>query len=455
MANLVSWQQFGLKKDPYDTLPLVEGGDLPIEEAFVGREKERDFIDNLLTAEDRLCLTVCGNFGVGKTSLVNFQKFIWKYKKKKLLFSTRREIEAAPRLLDKQNFLIEIIGSILQEIKLRDQDLLKEDLLKKLSQLVDISQTLDLSFGASIFGFGGSMSRGENVVQPVQISVAVLEGYFQSLLNFITQNEIGGHSYSGLIVHVNNFDLVMDTSDSKQRVIKFFNEMRDFFQTQKVYFIFLGPKNFYKDIIGTQKRVKSIFYQTPLQIKPLSKKEIVQAFDKRMILLQSDEVSGYTKPVDDMVIFQLYDLYDGDIRSVMGAVRDIIGQLDSSSRPLKVDKAMVILGNFRWKEIHNAFSLTDGQIGVLKAIIESKNYLSQKQASSMLGKSESNVSGYYFKPLKENDIIEEKERRGKEIFFGLTQKYLPLKEFIVSQKKLRKEVVEQKQIQMGLFQNMK
>ena len=454
MANLSNWQQFGLKKNPYDTFPLVEGGDLPIEEAFVGREKERAFIDNMLISEDKICLAVCGDVGVGKTSLVNFQKFIWKYKKEKLLFSTRKEIEANPRLLDKQNFLIEIIGAVIQEIKLKDKNLLKQDLLKNLSRLVDISQTLDLSLGANILGYGGNISSGKNVVQPMQLSVTILEGYFQSLLKFITENEIGGYTYSGLVVHVNNFDVVMDTSESKQRVIKFFNEMRNFFQTQKVYFVFLGPKNFYKDIISTQKRIKSIFYQTPLQIKPLSKTEIVQAFDKRMALLKSDEVSGYTKPVDDGVIFQLYDLYDGDIRSVMGAVRDIIGQLDSSSRPLKAEEAMVVLGNLRWEEINNSLNLSDGQINVLKAIIESKNYLSQKQISSMLKINQSNMSGHYFKPLKNNDIIEEKEKKGKEIFFGLTPNYLPLKKFIISQKKLREEAANQEQMKIDLFKSM-
>ena len=39
MVNLISWQQFGLKKDPYDTLPLVEGGDIPIEQAFASSSR--------------------------------------------------------------------------------------------------------------------------------------------------------------------------------------------------------------------------------------------------------------------------------------------------------------------------------------------------------------------------------------------------------------------------------
>ncbi len=451
MTNLISWQQFGLKKDPYDTTPLVEGGYISIEDAFVGRENERNFIDNLLNAEDRLCLTVCGDVGVGKTSLANFQKVIWKYKKEKLLFSARREIEANDRLLNKKNFIIEIIGSILQEIKLREPDLLKDDLLKKLINLVDVSQTLDLSFGASVMGYGGSIAKGGGTTQPMQLSEAILEGYFQSLLDFIINNEIGGHKYSGLIVHANNFDVVMDSAESKQKVIKFFNEIRDFLQKQNVYFIFLGPKNFYKDIISTQKRVKGIFYQTPLQIKPLSKTEIAQAFDNRMRLLQSDEVSGYTKPVEDAVIYKLYDLYNGDIRSIMTSVREIIGQLDSSSKSLKVEKAMVLLGKFLWDEITNVLKLTNAQIEVIEKFIESDSYLSQKQLSKILKKAESNISGYYVAPLKEVNIIEEKDRRGKEIFFGLTDRYMPLKELAKYQKELKQEAIKERAEQRSLF----
>src|SRR5258708_5355508 len=100
----INWQQFGLKKNPYDTLPLVEGGELSLEKAFVGRIKEREFLDNLYESESRLCLTICGNVGVGKTSLANFHKFIWKYcKPNKLLFSFRREIEITEKILNKRD----------------------------------------------------------------------------------------------------------------------------------------------------------------------------------------------------------------------------------------------------------------------------------------------------------------------------------------------------------------
>ena len=91
-------------------VPLIEGGYLSIEDAFVGRDKEINFLDNLFESERRGCLAICGNVGVGKTSLANFQKVIWKYRKNKLLFSSRREIEASDLSLNKKSFLLDKMG---------------------------------------------------------------------------------------------------------------------------------------------------------------------------------------------------------------------------------------------------------------------------------------------------------------------------------------------------------
>ena len=438
--QIINWQQFGLKKNPYDTMPLVEGGDLPIEKAFVGREKEREFLNSLFESENRLCLTICGDVGVGKTSLANFHKFIWKYNKQKLLFSFRREIEACEDLLDKKSFLIEIIGSVLREIKLLQPDLLKDELLLKLNRIVDISQTIAMSGGVSILGSGLDFGRDKTSIQPIQLSTAILEEYFISLVDFIKRNEIKGRKYSGLIVHINNFDVVLLNDKTNKKVINFFNEIRDILQLRDVYFLFLGPKNFFKDIVSTQKRVKGIFYQIPLKIEPLSKKEIAMAFEERMKLLQSSDVSDYIKPIENEVMFRLYDLYQGDIRSIMSAVGAILSQCsDRLTKSLSVDESMLLLGEERWEKIKMAVKLTEEQEIILRYLIE-KDKISQKEIVSIFGKTQSNVSSYYFKPLREAGIIEEKEKIGKVPYWGLATDYIPLKWFIESQKKLKKDI---------------
>ena len=438
----INWQQFGLKKNPYDTIPLVEGGDLPIQKAFVGREREKGFLDNLFESENRSCLTICGNVGVGKTSLANFQKVVWKYNKSKLLFSFRREMEACDELLNKKNFLIEIIGSVLREIKLLQPELFKNELLIKLNQVVDINQTISISAGVSAYGFGIDAGKEKALSQPIQFPIATLEEYFISLVEFIKNNEISGHKYSGLIVHVNNFDVVLMDSKKKKNVISFFNDVRDILQTPDVHFIFIGPNNFFKDIISSQRRVKSIFSQIPLKLNPLGKSEIVLAFEERMKILKSNDVAYYIKPVEDEVIFRLYDIYQGDIRLIMTAIKGILNQCSNkAAKSLSTSEAILLLGKELWHNIEMAMAseLTEERKRVLYYLIE-KGKISKKDVALKFKKDSSNVSGYYFKPLKEADIIEEIEKEGNIKHWGLTQKYIPLKWLSESQKNVQQNI---------------
>lgn len=418
--SIINWQQFGIKKNPYDVLPLIEGGDISIEKAFVGRVRERKFLEDLFASESRVCLTICGNIGVGKTSLANFHKFIWKYyKEDKRLFSFRREIEISEKMLDKRSFLIEIIGSILREIQLIDPEIMKKfDLLKRANQVVDISQSLSftagLSGGFAGWQLGGDFGRDSASSQPVQFPITTLEQYFSSLLGFIRTEKIAQKIFTGLIVHVNNFEVVCNNKENKKKVIQFFHEIRDLLQTPHVYFLFLGPKNFFREIINSQQRVKSVFFQTPLIMVPLTKIEIIQAFEERMKLLKSDNVVEYIKPFEDEVIFKLYDLFEGDIRSIMAALRDILNQYsDKLARTLSIDEAMILLANERWDRIEAMSQLTEEQKKIPAYFAQSKLFISQKDIAEILHKLQSNISGYYFKPLKECGIIEEKEKKRK------------------------------------------
>lgn len=443
--NIINWQQFGLKKNPYNIQPLVEGGDLPIEKAFIGREKERQYLNNLFENEDRLCLTICGNVGVGKTSLANFVKFLNKYNKPKLLFSPRREIEASPEFLNKKNFIIEIIGSTIKEIKLLQPDLLKDSLMKNLIQIVDISHTISfsgsLSGGIFEYSAGIGLSKEKAVIQPLQLSMSVLEDYFIRMVEFIKTHTINGYPYSGLIVHVNNFDVLMAEPENKKRLIQFFNEIRDLLQFNDVYYLLLGPVDFFKSIISVNARVKSVFVGQPLHLAALTKNEIIAALNERLFLLKSEDVRDYIKPIEDNVVFQLYDLYQGDIRSITRSIKAIISQCsDSLSRPLSANEAMVLLGQERWEQIKSNFNLKEEQKKILAFIANSTNYVSQKDMAASLNKDRANISGYYFKPLIEHDIIEEKNKIGKTPYWGLTQEFEPLKWYIYAKKGMQREI---------------
>ncbi len=450
----ISWQQFGLKTNPYDTFPLVEGGELSLEDAFIGRDSEIKILNNLFESENNICLTICGDTGVGKTSLANFHKFVWKYSKKKLLFSCRREIEASDTILDKQSFLLEIIGSVLREVALLEPKLLNDPILSRLNAIIDFTQMMSISGGisADIAGYGGGLNfaRERNNSMPLKMTTASLEQHFVSLLEFIKTKKVGGRQYQGIIIHVNNFDVVLQQKGKGKKIIAFFNEIRDILQTKDAYFLFLGPSDFYSQVITSEERVKSIFVRTPLLIKPLNKKEVIHAFEKRMKLLKSIDVAQYIKPISDEVVFRLHDLYNGDIRSIMTGVKDILGQCsDRLLQPLSMNEAMTLLGRERWERVRD--KLTKEQKKILEFLVKNNKYINTKEASDILKKPSSNLSGYYFRPLKELNIIEEKERKGKMIYLGLTVEYQPLKWWFESESGIKKDISNARAKQATLF----
>lgn len=410
-----------------------------MEDTFVGRDKEIEFLDYIFESERRACLAICGNVGVGKTSLANFQKFIWKYRRTKLLFSSRRELEASDLSLNKKSFLIEMIGSLVRELELINPKLLDDPLISKLNRLIDIVQTIDISGGISILGYGGDFGKNNTFSQPLDISVAMLEKHFTTLIEFIKKTELGGYNYSGVIIHVNNFDVVLMEKENQKKVIHFFNEIRDLLQLPDVYYLFLGPNTLFKDIIGSQDRVASVFFRTPLRIEPLSKIELIQAFEKRMNLLKSEDIPNYIKPVKDEVVYNLYDIYEGDIRLIMTSINDILSKFaDKFVKSLSLDEAKILLAQERWDRIEQLVKLTVEQKAILKAIIKARAPVSQKDIAALSGKAQSNLSSYYFKPLKENAIIEEKGMiKNKQRLWGLTKDYEPLKWLVDAQERIQ------------------
>jgi len=91
-----------------------------------------------------------------------------------------------------------------------------------------------------------------------------------------------------------------------------------------------------------------------------------------------------------------------------------------------------------------------GKMKVLAQIVSHGKNITQSELVQKLGKTPTNISNYYFKPLIEHDIIEIKETVGRHKYWGLTKKYLPLKRVIQSQKNIQKQLISMSS-QLELF----
>ena len=95
------WKVYGLRDNPFSTKALsTSNGLLPIAKAFVGRsleslESER-FI-NILRNPGGACLVVEGEIGVGKTTFVNYHRYLWEHEAEDKLLSPLVEIGISPQ----------------------------------------------------------------------------------------------------------------------------------------------------------------------------------------------------------------------------------------------------------------------------------------------------------------------------------------------------------------------
>jgi uncharacterized membrane protein len=135
----------------------------------------------------------------------------------------------------------------------------------------------------------------------------------------------------------------------------------------------------------------------------------------------------------------------------MTALCNLLGQYtEKLGRQLSLEEALSLLGKERWERIEMQ-GFKKEQRNVLKYIVTAHNEVTQKEIVETLGKSASNVSGYYIRPLVEYGIIEEKKKQGRTIFYDLTVDYEPLRWFIEGRQKVARAVAESAHSQPSLF----
>ena len=86
------------------------------------------------------------------------------------------------------------------------------------------------------------------------------------------------------------------------------------------------------------------------------------------------------------------------------------------------------------------YTINHEQKEILKYLAGAEKLISQKEIVKIFNKTKSNVSFYYFKPLKDNNIIEQKNIDERTPYYGLTADYIPLKWLMNSQREVNKSI---------------
>jgi hypothetical protein len=412
------WERYGFRDNPFDTraLSLSPGSLLSVAEAFVGRgmgSTESKLMTNFLRSTGGGRVVVEGDIGVGKTTFVNYHRYLWQAEAKTKLLTPATEISVQrdwgmPELL--LNVLTLLAGRL--SLSMSPKEVESDRLLAEVRALtgVLVKEWFSVSGGVSVLGVGASAGRTKSLAfQRGEISTAGLREYLHELLERV--HRLG---FVGTVLHFNNLELL--ARRDPRELGFFFEEVRDVLQTPNVYFVFVGYTGMFQQIIAPQERVRSIFFGRSIHLPPLSREEVHQAIARRYELL-AVQPNRWIPPVEDSVVDHLYEVFQGRIRFIMDAITTLVTHLpEGMTGTLATDTAKSLLEQLSWERVQTV--LTEAELVVLRAAVQEVRFTNSSLVKAT-GKGKQNIAKYVNRFL-DLHLIHLAERRGRNVYYEIS-----------------------------------
>lgn len=409
------WELYGVRSNPFSTAPiLVKGGIIPLE-CFIGRQEQTKQLGKILGSKGGSRCLVFGDIGVGKTSFVNVVRASAVMEG---YFSPFKEI-ALQSDWTADDFILNTFAGIFATLQLMKTKPVSDETYSKLESLIAVGFS-DKSLSLEILGVGGGY--GKDRKPPSRITSYALTHYFEQICQEIIEKT--GHD---IIIHYNNTELL-----SEKSIKKLFENLRDFFQTEGVHFVFVGNlmvKGYFLSI----PRFSSIMTDTPISIEPFTLPEVDKIIEKRFESMQIEGL-GYVVPFTKDCLKMLYDLWGGNIRHILNSLSTAVQEL-TVEKPVTIDENILAktLNSVLEKRYYSRIT-PPRALDVLKEIVK-REEITNKGLSDMLNLPRSNISGY-LRDLEAAGCVYLRRQTGKDKFWSAdpTMKWMLLRENKVVQK---------------------
>jgi len=416
------WERYGFRGYPFETgpLPVNFGEGLSVGTAYIeraGKLNPGTVLQNFLRNPGGGRIVVEGEPGVGKTTFVNFHRYEWGSEAKPPLLSPVSEI-SVKHGWSENDFLISLIAALSARIRLEldEKAIAKDKLFQQVSAITGVRREKDGGFGFSItvLGSGGGVSRSG---KPSYTAGNLTTDDLRDFLRRLVQKAKTDVGCSGVIFHLDNLELLKRQGEDV--LANFFDDIRDAIQEPDVYFIFVGYRGMFQNTIVPNSRVRSIFFDKPLFLKPLSKKRVHEIIQRRYELLAA-EGKTIIKPVHDRVIEFLYDAFDAKLRPIMNAVTSLVSHLpDSVAETLELDEAVELLREIQMGEI--GAHLTDAEKDLFLAAARLKRFTPTALAKET-GKSKQMINKHLNR-LMEHGYVYHTEKVGRSQYYEVESKF--------------------------------
>ncbi|MBI5636134.1 MarR family transcriptional regulator [Candidatus Micrarchaeota archaeon] len=392
------WELYGLKANPFSTSPLlVRGGLLPIE-LFQGRKGELTRLSRLFSSSNSTRALVCGDVGVGKTSFVNYARH---QAMQKGYFTPFKEIGVNSDWTA-TDFMLNTLYAFYSTLKLQKKTIVSKQVFDKLERLVELPYNQTKLSGASALGVGVRFAN-ESVSPPTIPSMALMD-FAQQLFN-----ELFEKTGKPVIIHYNNLENVPE-----QSLRKLYDDLRDFFQSEHVHFVFVG--NFaVHSLFQSMPRVASTLSDTPLIISELPLDQIELILESRIKALRISEGLNYVVPYSREALVALYGLYGGNVRNILNSFSAAVIE-STNEKP-------VVLGKTLLASVLNSLVEKRHLVGITQArakdvLLEAvrRPEVTNRELSKHTKIARSNVS-YYLRELEKKGCIYLRRRDGKDKYY--------------------------------------
>lgn len=395
----------------------MKGGIIPLD-CFIGRQEQTKQLGKILGSKGGSRSLVFGDIGVGKTSFVNVVRA---YADVKGYFTPFKEI-ALQSDWTPDDFILNTFAGIFATLQLTKIKPVSDETYSKLESLIAVGFS-DKSFNLEILGVGGGYAKDRKPSS--SITSFALTHYFGQICQEISEKT--GHD---IIIHYNNTELL-----SEKSIKKLFENLRDFFQTEGVHFVFVGNltvKGYFLSI----PRFSSIMTDTPISIEPFTLEEVDKIIKKRFESMQIEGLD-YVVPFTKDCLKMLYDLWGGNIRHILNSLSTAVQEL-TVEKPVTIDENILArtLNSVLEKRYYSRIT-PPRALDVLKEIVK-REEITNKSLSELLNLPRSNISGY-LRDLEAAGCVYLRRQTGKDKFWSAdpTMKWMLLGESKVVQKSLQ------------------
>lgn len=389
--NLI-WRRYNLKDNPYFNAPLTIGNEIIPLSSFVGRKKEVEQLKKIISLGSDVRNLIVGDAGVGKTSLVNYIRWL---ASEGQFFTTLNEIELN-RAMSANEFIIITLSAIYSEIKRRNITL-SDERMEALENLYSLTQITE---------------QKENFNKISYLNYTKLSDLFREVIK-----EIVHPRFKGIILHYDNLDNIKNL----EAIYHLIGDIRDILLTPKIIFFFVGDKILRQIVLGKD-RVRQIFL-SPLEIESLSFSDIKKILDERIEQLKINDNVIPIHPHTEKTLKTLFDLHNGNLRDILSSLSNCILEIPPSNTAIIIDDDILREKLYARVERLYLSKLTEVEKGILLSMVGLPT-ITPTDLAKITKKTPQNISSKYLPKFADMGAVEFKGREGRNSFYRVAPEIL-------------------------------